>query len=282
MTSPRTIEKARRIERHFGKSYYLATVFLPKRSREAVFILYAFVRIPDEMVDNPTPGSDPSERIHTWKAEWEHAYHTGESKNDILLATREVFLSHNIPFSLSLEFLDAMMMDLSKTRYRDDYELATYTRGSAEVIGLILTHIFGYQSEDAFPYATLLGRAMQRTNFLRDINEDYVERGRIYLPETLRRTHGVTEDMIAHQAATPEFIALMKAEIATIRGLYREAGKGIALLSPEARRAVTLASRFYEAILDAIEYQRYDVFARRARVSFIRKLAIIVYTYAGR
>jgi phytoene synthase len=274
-----TIEKARRIEQRHGTSYYLATLFLEKRLREAVFVLYAFVRIPDEIVDNPPPGADPTALLTAWKNDWILCYDTGESTDDILRATRELFLTYHIPFSLSIEFIDAMITDLTVTRYEDYAALRRYMRGSALVVGVMLTYIFGFKNEHAFPHAEALGEAMQLTNFLRDVREDYDERGRIYLPQDLMAAQGVTEAMIAHHAATPEFTALMKELIAIARRRYRDAELGIALLHPSARRAVTLAARFYEAILDEIEAARCDVFARRVRTSRWRKFAIMVKTY---
>lgn len=277
-----TIERARQIEKHYGTSYYLATLFLPKKVREAVFILYAFVRIPDEIVDNPCPGSNPNELLRQWKADWVEAYHTGISNNDILLATREVFQTNHIPLSVSIEFIDAMILDLTKSRYRTYKELQTYMRGSAEVVGIMLTHVFGYSDTKAFIYGTKLGEAMQLMNFLRDVGEDYDTRGRIYLPQDELAEHGVTEDMIANHAPTREWIAFMRTQVARNRALFREAEAGIPLLSPKTRRAVTLAARFYEAILDQIEAANYDVFAKRARVPLFKKIIIILRTYVGK
>ncbi len=274
-----TIEKARRIEQRHGTSYYLATLFLKKRLREAVFVLYAFVRIPDEIVDNPPPGADPKALLTAWKNDWILCYDTGECSDDILRATRELFLTYHIPFSLSIEFIDAMIMDLSVTRYEDYAALRRYMRGSAEVVGVMLTYIFGFKNEHAFPHAEALGEAMQLTNFLRDVREDYDERGRIYLPQDLLMKHGVTEAMIAHHAPTLEFCSLMKELVSVARRRYRDAEPGVALLHPSAQRAVTLAARFYEAILDEIEDARYDVFVRRVRTSHLRKFGIILKTY---
>lgn len=276
-----TIEKARRIEQRHGTSYYLATLFLGKRLREAVFVLYAFVRIPDEFVDNPPPGSDPQQLLTDWKSDWILCYDTGESKRDILLATRELFLHYHIPLSVSIEFIDAMIMDLEKTRYHNYEELRTYMRGSAQAVGVMLTYIFGFKSDEAFFYAAALGEAMQLTNFLRDVREDYDERGRIYLPQDECARFGVTEAMIAEHAPTPQFITLMQHEVARARTLYRTAELGIELLSPQSRRAVRLAARFYEAILDEIEHARYDVFSERVRVPAWRKGSMILRSYVS-
>jgi 15-cis-phytoene synthase len=274
-----TIATARDIQKQHGTSYYLATTFLPRPLREAVFVLYAFVRIPDEIVDNPSPHTDPKKLLADWKNDWILAYDTKDSTHPILRATSRLFHHYHIPLSVSIEFIDAMIMDLTVARYRTYDDLRAYMRGSAQVVGVMLTYLFGYKNESAFVYAEALGEAMQLTNFLRDVHEDYESRGRIYLPEEDLKEYGVTEDMIRERAPTPEWITLMQHEIARARSLYRYADDGIPLLSKQAQRPVRIASRLYEAILDEIELQKYDVFTRRARVSGWRKFIIIMRTY---
>ncbi len=276
--SPDTIRVAKNIQKKYGTSYHLATSFLTPAIRNAVYILYAFVRIPDEYVDNPEHGSDPRKLLQNWKEEWTVMYQTNVGNNDILRATREIFIAHSIPFSLSIEFIDAMISDTTINRFGTYKDLQAYMRGSADVVGLMLTYIFGYSDSQALTYAPLLGSAMQLTNILRDIHEDYL-RGRIYIPQEDMGIYGVTEDMIRNKAVTPEFISLMKFEIQRARDLYREAERGIPMLSKESQYAVTVASRLYEHILTAIERQSYDVFTRRARITIIEKIYILIHTY---
>jgi 15-cis-phytoene synthase len=274
-----TIEKARGIEKRYGSNYYLATLFFPKEIRNAVFVLYAFVRIPDEFVDNPTPGSDPTQLLAKWRTEWISTYETGEGENDIMRSTRELFLTYHIPFSLSLEFIDAMTQDLTKSRYQTYAELKAYMRGSADVVGIMLTHILGYSDPSAFTYAEKLGEAMQFTNFLRDIDEDLTDRNRIYLPQEDLDRFSVTEGMLRGKSMTPELTNLMKYEVVVAHQLFTDARPGIALLSPKTRRAVLLASAFYEGILDEIERQDYDIFSTKAKLSIIKKSNILIKTY---
>jgi phytoene synthase len=274
-----TIQKARSIERTYGSNYYLATLFLPKAMREAVFVLYAFVRIPDEMVDNPIPGSDPAQLLQDWKVEWQHTYDTGEGRNDIMLATREVFLRYDIPFSVSIEFIDAMILDLHKSTYETYNELQRYMRGSAEVVGVMLTKVFGCENEAAFPYAEKLGEAMQFTNFLRDIKEDFEVRARVYLPADDLETFKVTTKDFIADVPSPELIALLRFEITRARGLFRAAEPGIELLPTPAKRAVRLAARFYEGILDGIERNHYHLAAPKASLSPLQKCRLIITSY---
>ena len=281
MISTSTLQRAERIEKKHGTSYYIATLFFPKKIKEAVFILYAFVRIPDEYVDNPQEGSDPHADLIQWKSAWEQAYASGKSTNDLLLATAEVFKTYNIPFDLSIEFIDAMIQDLTVSRYETYEDLQAYMRGSAQVVGLMLTYIMGYKDPRAFEYAEKLGEAMQLTNFLRDIQEDYVSRGRIYLPQEDMRAYGVTEKMIHEKKVTPEFAHLMKFEISRARKLFREADLGICMLSSQTQFPVRLASHLYEKILDKIEEEEYNIFSKRVRSNTLEKIILILKTYVS-
>lgn len=276
-----TIFQAQSIEKKYGTSYYLATLFFPREIKEAVFILYAFVRTPDEFVDNPAPGSNPKELLNQWKRDWEDAYRTQKSDHALLHATAHIFKRYDIPLELSLTFIDAMIQDLTVTRYATYDYLRAYMHGSAETVGLMLTYIIGYYDPEAFRYAAKLGEAMQLTNFLRDINEDYGDRGRIYIPtEDMQHFH-VTESMINQKHMSPEFIQLMKFEILRARQLFKEAELGICMLSHKGQFPVRLASRLYEKILDKIEQQQYDIFTRRARSTTLEKLWLIIKTYVS-
>jgi len=276
-----TVTKAEAIERKFGSNYYLATLFLPPKIKEAVFVLYAFVRIPDEIVDNPKPGSDPEAELRAWQEDWQRCYFENENKNDIMVASREVFKTYAIPYTLSEEFIAAMVKDLTTNRYQTYPDLQVYMRGSAEVVGLMLVHIFGSTDTRALKPAMQLGEAMQLTNFLRDVGEDWRERRRIYLPlEDLGR-HGVAEAVFENEVITSEFAALIKDYIKKARQLFTDANAGIPLLPKETRRAVSLASRFYEGILDRIEENQYDVLTKKAKHSLLQKIRIIINDYVS-
>ena len=174
-----------------------------------------------------------------------------------------------------------MMRDTTQSRYTTYTDLQSYMYGSAEVVGMMLTYIIGYTDPHAFSYAQKLGEAMQLTNFLRDIEEDYVKRDRIYLPtEDMNRYH-VTESMIRNKEVTQEFIDLMKYEITRARKLFREAELGICMLSHNGQFPVRLASRLYEKILDKIEQEQYDIFNKRVRSTTLEKIWLITKTYAS-
>jgi phytoene synthase len=168
-------------------------------------------------------------------------------------------------------FLRSMTMDLTIDRYETWDDLLVYMDGSAAVIGEMMLPILEPLAPEALTHARDLGNAFQLTNFLRDIDED-LERGRQYVPQEDLRKFGVD---LHDRRCTPEFVDLMQFEIGRCRELYRSADLGLALLPPRSARCINAARVLYSRILDKIEEQDYDVYARRARVPTAEKAALV-------
>ena len=189
-----------------------------------------------------------------------------------LLAFRATVRERSIPRDLFDDLLDGMAMDLTLDRYPDFPSLERYCYRVAGVVGLMMTHVFGFRDRSCLPNAVALGIAMQLTNILRDVAED-LGRGRIYLPRDELAAFGVTEAQLAEGRVDANFRALIRFQIARARRLYAEAEPGIpALVGATSRLTVRLMGRLYAGILDAIERQDLDVFRARAHVPIARKL----------
>ena len=267
---------SKQLNAHHGKTYYFSTLFFPPEVRRSVHALYGFVRYPDEIVDNPPPGSDPAALLRQYREATLDSMRTGCSDLPVLHAFADMAQRHSLPSEYPLAFLDAMAMDLTRTRYETFDDLKTYTYGSASVVGLMMCHVIGISDPYALAPAHDLGLAMQLTNFWRDIGEDWATRGRIYLPlEDLER-FGYTESMLAGSVVNDQFAALMRFEIARARDFYAAADLGISYITPGCRKPVTLARVLYSRILDKIEANNYDVFHKRARTSGLEKTAEFV------
>ena len=132
-------------------------------------------------------------------------------------------------------------------------------------------YIVGFQSNQAVPYAIKLGVALQMTNILRDVGEDY-RNGRVYLPRDEMVFYGIRESDIAEGKVTRNWRQFMHFQIQRTRDLYEESWSGIKLLEPEGRLAIGAASILYRGILDEIEKNDYNVFSRRASLSLSEKL----------
>ncbi len=266
-------EACRRLNAHHGKTYYFSALFFPALLRRQVHALYGFVRYPDELVDNPLPGANPAATLADYRAATLHALQTGQSNLPVLRAFADMARQVGMDADYPLAFLDAMAMDITRTRYQTFDDLLTYTYGSASVVGLMMCCLFGVNGEDTLRHAYDLGLAMQLTNFWRDIGEDYRLRGRIYLPLEDMQRFGYTEAMLAQRVVNPEFRALMSFEIARARACYASADQGIPELPIAAQRPVRLARVLYSRILDKIEDADYDVFSQRVRTSALEKVA---------
>ena len=265
--SPRSIIK------HYGTGYYRATFLFPKKVRTAVWTLYQFVRLPDEIVDNA--GDDRDAQLALWEREWKAVAESGASTgNPAIAAFKKVLDTYHIPVSYTYDFLAAMRQDLSKDRYATYAELEHYMHGSASVVGYMMSYIIGFQ-DGALPYARALGEAFQMTNFLRDIKADYDERGRIYIPQEDMDHYGVTEAHIRDGIVDGAWRALMHYEIDRTRALYEKGVAGIAMLAPDGRKAVYAAAFIYKELLDEIEQCQYNIFSRRVVVSPFRKTMLL-------
>jgi Phytoene/squalene synthetase len=270
-------EHCRQVNRRYGTTYYFSTCFFPPRLRPAVHALYAWVRYPDEWVDNPgdLTVAQQAEKLRQWRDATADAIKSGGASHPVLAAWSDSARRHAVPVAYMRAFLDAMEMDLTVREYPTFEDLQRYTYGSASVVGLMMCHLVGATDPAAVPHATSLGLAMQLTNFLRDVGEDWRERQRLYLPlEDLER-FGVSREDIAAGRVTPAFCDLMRFEIDRARAFYRHADAGMAYLPPEARLPVRLARLLYARLLDKIEQNQYDVFTRRARVPTWEKLLVL-------
>ena len=165
-----------------------------------------------------------------------------------------------------------MACDLHHTRYETFDDLAEYAYAVASTVGLMAMHIIGFQGKEALPDAVKLGVALQATNILRDVAEDWA-RGRLYLPKSELAAFGLSEADVAAGQNSDRWRAFMRYQIGRVRELYAELRPGIARLDRSGRFAVAAAARLYEGILDDIEAHDYDVFSRRAHLSTRAKLA---------
>lgn len=268
------LRKCRDITKKYGTSFYFATQFFPDDVKQGIYGIYAFARIPDEIVDDPAnrDRDEAEQKLHEWQRNWLRAMRLGESDDPVMAAIIYVFQKYRIPVETGEAFLRSMFMDKNVRKYDSYDELEKYMYGSAAVIGLMVTRIVGFHSEAAFPYAEKLGYAFQLTNFLRDIREDSEDLGRIYMPLDELRAAGLSPEDIYAKVYDQRFVAFMKSQIERNREVYREARPGIRLLKWRGRFAVKISYVLYQGILDEIERADYNVFKGRVRTSFNRKL----------
>ncbi len=274
-------EECKRLNSLHGKTYYLATLLLPKNRRPYVHALYGFARYADEIVDDLASTLTPAEKaelLQKWSAELLADLKVGKSSDHIGRALVDTVSKFNIPHQHFVAFLHSMEMDLTITEYQNYEALLEYVYGSAAVIGLQMVPILGYSDERAFAAAEKLGIAFQLANFIRDVGED-LDRGRIYLPLDELAQFGVDRAMLERRTLTPEIIAALKFQIARVRQLQAESAAGIEYLDKVSRPCIRAASELYCGIVDEVEAIGYDIFNKRAKTSTARRARVAAGAY---
>jgi len=232
-------ESSKLITNKYSTSFSKGISAFDGRFRYPIYAIYGFVTYSDEIFDN-FHGHDQYRLINDFKADAFKAIEQKISLNPVLQSFQLVVNKYHIELELIESFLRSMEMDLDKKSFQQD-EYENYIYGSAEVIGLMCLRVFCEDDSDLynrlkFP-AQKLGSALQKINFLRDVNADLYERGRIYFP-------GVDFD---------HFTDSEKSQIETdIKKDLAEGFKGIKDLPEGARLGVYIAYTYYGELLKKI------------------------------
>jgi phytoene synthase len=272
-------EHCRRIHAAHGRTFYLATLLLPRGRRPYVWALYAFARVADDLVDAPT-APDPAVLL-AWRDQAMATMRSGSEPDPgqpVLTATWHAMRAFGLSPELLREFLDAMVMDLTISRYATWTDLQGYMRGSAAVIGELMAPLLGAQGPEALRCAAALGEAFQLTNFIRDIGEDHA-RGRIYLPQADLARFGVDEAMLTQAVHTglpsPQVRSLVAFEVRRGLNLYDAAKPGLGMVDSRSQPCLELAFTLYRRILHRVIDNDFNVFEARLSVPSWQRLATV-------
>jgi phytoene synthase len=255
-------------------SFYYSFLVLPAAQRRAIIAVWDFCRAVDDAVDEADgAGRNARTALQFWRAELARCYEGEAPQTPQGRALQPIIRAFDLPRQPFEDVIDGVAMDLDRTRYQTFGDLAEYCRRVASAVGLICISVFGCRSEAARDYAVNLGLALQLTNILRDVRDDFA-RGRVYLPLDDLQAHGCTEDDLARGRMTDRVRALIAFECARARELYARA---TARLPPEDRPRLVAAEimrAVYFEILRRIERNGYDVFSARVRVPRPRQALI--------
>jgi len=255
-----------------SKSFYMASGLLPEEKRSAARALYAFCRVVDDIVDEGSVVGRDVE-LDYWRGVVQGLI-PPRADDLIAQAWADTRSRYHIPPRYGLQLIDGVARDITQIRYKTFDDLATYCYGVASTVGLMSMYVVGFKSNEALPYAIKLGVALQMTNILRDVGEDF-RNGRIYLPKDELKAFGISELDIARGTVNDAWRNFMRFQIDRTRKLYTESEKGIALLERDGQLAIGASSNFYRGILDVIEANDYDVFSKRASLTAWGKISRI-------
>lgn len=251
----------------YSTSFSLGILALKPSIRPAIYAIYGYVRLADEIVDS-FHGYNKEKLLKRLKEETYDALESGISLNPILHSFQETVRQYKIDVQLINQFLHSMEMDLQKIEYSSAL-YNEYIYGSAEVVGLMCLQVFTggnrQQFEELKPFAMKLGSAFQKVNFLRDLKDDYQVLGRTYFP-------GLNMSVFDNS---------VKAQIEKeIEEEFREALQGIKSLPGSSMFGVYLAYRYYLSLFSKIKKtSSQHIMQQRIRIANSQKLLVAFKSY---
>ena len=269
----------RRARTHY-ENFSVATWFLPAGLRQHFFNVYAYCRISDDLGDEVGDPEQSLAMLDQWEAELNQCYQ-GSPRHPVFVALQHTVRALDIPRKPFADLLVAFRQDQRVTRYETFDDLLGYCLNSANPVGRLVLYVCGYRDAERQQLSDFTCTALQLANFWQDVAVDF-RKGRIYLPlEDLHR-FSVSENQIAAAQATPEFIELMKFEVARAREWFDRGLPLAGLVDRALAIDIALFTRGGQEILNAIERHGYDVLARRPAISKSRKLSLVLRAGMGK
>lgn len=258
---------SRIVTEKYSTSFSLGILALKPAIRPAIYAIYGYVRLADEIVDS-FHDYDKTTLLERFRNETNTALQEGISLNPILQSFQETVNRYKIDPSLIAQFLHSMEMDLYPIDYNSE-RYQEYILGSAEVVGLMCLQVFVEGDKATFEklksYAMQLGSAFQKVNFLRDLKADYQILGRTYFPN------------IQMHLFSPEIKHQIEAEI---ESEFKEALIGIKMLPASSRFGVYLAYRYYLSLFTKIKNTPAEkIMSQRIRIPNSQKLSLAMRSY---
>ncbi len=284
----------RGITRTNAKNFYYAFLVLPKRKRQALCAVYAFMRRCDDIADDPNLSLEERRyKLDTW-LDALHRVQQGEPTDDpILLALTDAQRRYTIPAGLLDELALGTAMDVADPQveipnvpaanaavpgltiqYQTFDDLKLYCYRVASVVGLVCIHVFGYRDPAAEPLAEQCGLAFQLTNIIRDVKED-AAMGRVYLPEEDLTRFGLSAAELLSAPYAARFRPLLALEADRARQLYQAGDQLIPYIAEDSQPALWVLVNIYRKLLEKIAERQYDVFNGKVSLTVSEKLRVL-------
>lgn len=266
-------EACREITREHATSFFFASFPLPQAKKKAAFAIYALCRWFDDCIDEQIEGEQPPDKARLL-AELD-AIQAGQSTLPWAPAVAEVNHQYAIPRIFWEDLVEGVCMDCQPIIIRTHEQLEIYCYHVASVVGLIMSKVFGLSDTAGIPHAVDMGLAMQLTNILRDVREDF-DKGRIYLPTDEMAAHNTGPEAIAaRRRDDPDWLRFITMQVERARAYYHSAEQGLPYLANDGSRFTTkLMSRIYGGILGEIRRNHYNTLDQRLYVPTHRKIRI--------
>ena len=263
-----------RIARASRSSFYLAFFGLRKEKRNALCALYAFMRLVDNVSDEPGDLDSKRNGLARWRAMLDEAIAGRTSASPILPALADTIVRFEIPSRYFHDLILGAEMDLTVSSYATFDRLSEYCYRVAGTVGLTCLHVFGFRDPKAPDLAERLGLAFQLTNIIRDVRADF-DMGRAYLPAEDLERFGVSEPQLSGPL-TPQMRELLEFEADRAWHFYREGASLVDRVDADSRATLWALIRTYSSLLARIEERDFDVFSSRISLSSAEKIQYLL------
>jgi 15-cis-phytoene synthase len=278
----------RGITRAKAKNFYYAFLVLPKRKRQALCAVYAFMRRCDDIADDAALSlAERRQKLDMWLDALHCAQQGQPSDDPILMALTDAQRRYNIPAGLLDDLALGTAMDVAESpaepsvpepgltvQYATFEDLKNYCYHVASVVGLVCIHIFGYRDPAAEPLAEQCGLAFQLTNIIRDLKEDAAV-GRIYIPQEDLAQFGLSAADLLSAPDSTRFRPLLELEASRAREFYQSGDELIPYISEDSQPALWVLVNIYRKLLEKIAQRQYDVFSGKVTLTVSQKLRIL-------
>ncbi len=289
-----------RLARTHYENFTVGSLLMPRPLRRHMYALYAYCRTVDDLGDeavqgaaNPHFAAEPvpagASRVAAgsyrlglldwWESELDACY-GGQPSHPVQVALKETIREFDLPRDPFQRLIEANRMDQRAQRYPTYGDLLHYCGHSANPVGRLVLHLFGYGDEERQRMSDATCTALQLANFWQDVARDY-RKGRIYIPLEDMEAFGYTENELAEGVENEAFRELMAFEVERAEGLFREGAPLAGTLTGPARLDVALFTLGGMAVLEAIRKQDYRVLGKRPALSRARKAGLFLSAWAG-
>jgi len=262
-----------------AKSFYVALKFLPKEKRQALYALYAFARLADDIVDGSVLHMD----LSLLRKNLDHLYDKPvvTDSTDYMASLSHSIQRFSLPRKPFDDLLEGMEMDEGEIHFKSWEETKDYCYKAASTVGLLCVEVFEYDDPNARIYANELGIAMQLTNILRDLKEDF-DRGRQYLPEDDFEAFGLSYKELVGQGKQEETEKFIRFQADRAEVHYERAAKLFPMVKKNARHCPKALSYLYQEILKEIKKEPLKALHQKISLSKKTKVKVVLKAMFGR
>jgi 15-cis-phytoene synthase len=274
------MRESRTITRKSASNLAMAFVLLPRAKRDGMSALYAFCREVDDVADDETVAVERRRaQLAAWREDVRRACGAEQPQFPVNRELQSVIHQYHLPFEHFDALIQGVEMDLDVKRYNDYAALELYCYRVASVVGLLSIEVFGYRDPACKQYAVFLGKALQLTNILRDVQSD-AKRGRIYLPLSELTRFKVAPEEILRLEYSPRVCELASSVAGRARHFYQQARAALPAADRRSMVAAELMGSVYWRLLRKLEAKHFNVFGpERTRLGRGQKILLILQTW---